>query len=221
VTAYKFLRAGAVGPFTGYRWPTPTGDAPARWVGAEGALGLCENGIHACRLEDLPYWIDEELWALEVDEAAPAGHQILSPRARLIRRIDAWTQAVATEYGLGCMRRARDLGAADLAAAGLETEAAGLAGASLPDEVREAGHSGSAAAREAGAARAARVSYAAGTAGWHMAVPVSTPRYFAYPAFAAYSAAVAADTVAGAAGYEAERQRQAGWLADRLGLADG
>jgi hypothetical protein len=116
------------------------------------------------------------------------------------------------------MARARDLGAAELRAAGLSSEAAALAEARTPPEVRRAGHEGSASAQRAGAIGAARASYGAGTAGQHMAAAPSTPHYLTFPAFAAYAAAVVADTVDPETGYEEERRRQADWLASRLDL---
>jgi hypothetical protein len=220
VIGYKFLRHGAVGPFTDHRWPAPRNGDPGAWVEASGPLGLCENGVHACRLEDLPYWLDAELWLVELGgEVEACERQILAGRARLLRRVEAWTPALAREYGLACMLRASDLGAGALAAAGLAAEAQALPAAGEPDEVDRAGHAGSAAALAAGAVRAARASEVAGTAGWHMAFPPATPRYVSYAAFAAYSAVVAAGTIDPEGGDLAERRRQADWLAERLELA--
>ncbi|TMB29276.1 MAG: hypothetical protein E6J62_16375 [Deltaproteobacteria bacterium] len=56
--AYKFLAAGRTGPFTGYVWPERQWvDAPSSREGA---------GVHACRIADLPFWIDHELWQIEL-----------------------------------------------------------------------------------------------------------------------------------------------------------
>ncbi|HET9553714.1 MAG TPA: hypothetical protein VFP50_12165, partial [Anaeromyxobacteraceae bacterium] len=60
--AYKFLAPGAVGPFSGFAWPVPSGGGPGPWVAA-GAGGA----IHACRTHHLPWWLDAELWAAELD----------------------------------------------------------------------------------------------------------------------------------------------------------
>ena len=53
VIAYKFLDEGAVGPFTGFRWPA------REWVDAAG-VDPCLEGIHACRVRDLPVWLGRE-----------------------------------------------------------------------------------------------------------------------------------------------------------------
>ena len=42
--AYKFLRPGAVGPFSGFVWPA------GEWVTAGDAPAPCRTGIHACQL---------------------------------------------------------------------------------------------------------------------------------------------------------------------------
>ena len=64
--AYKFLRPGAVGPFSGHRWPVPAGGDPGAWVEAAGGPALC-RGVHGCRVADLPWWVQEELWEAEFD----------------------------------------------------------------------------------------------------------------------------------------------------------
>jgi hypothetical protein len=104
---YKFLRTGALGRFSQFRWPTPRPDGPGEWVAAEGELENCRNGIHACRASDLPRWIDDELWEIELDgpvQELPS--LVVAPRGRLTRRIDAWNDALALEFAAACAQRA-------------------------------------------------------------------------------------------------------------------
>jgi hypothetical protein len=102
VIAYKFLRAGAVGPFSGFRWE------PGTWVEAEG-LEECRTGIHACRADDLPVWLDAELWEVELaGRIIEAERKVVAERARLTRRVEAWTPACAREFGRFCSRRTRE-----------------------------------------------------------------------------------------------------------------
>jgi hypothetical protein len=107
VKAYKFLRAGAVGPFTGYRWE------PGRWVEADAAapsLSLCRSGVHACRVDDLPFWTNDELWEVELDgEVVAAGHKVVAPRGRIVRRVEAWSSAAAQQLADEAAARARSL----------------------------------------------------------------------------------------------------------------
>jgi hypothetical protein len=102
VIAYKFLRAGAVGPFSGFRWE------PGTWVEAEG-LEECRTGIHACRTYDLPVWLDAELWEVELaGRIIEAERKVVAERARLTRRVESWTPAVAREFGRFCSSRTRE-----------------------------------------------------------------------------------------------------------------
>lgn len=99
--AYKFLAAGAVGPFSGFRWRAD------EWVDAGGS-DPCRRGIHACRPRDLPIWLDDELWEIELQgEIEQRERKVVAPRGRLTKRIDAWTPALAHEFGRSCARRTR------------------------------------------------------------------------------------------------------------------
>jgi hypothetical protein len=100
--AYKFLAAGAVGPFSGYRW------RPGEWVEAT-AADPCRQGVHACRTRDLPIWLDDELWEVEIDgPVVEQARKLVARRGRLARRIDAWTKDVAHEFGRSCAHRTRE-----------------------------------------------------------------------------------------------------------------
>jgi hypothetical protein len=102
VIAYKFLDDGAVGPFTGFRWPVD------EWVEADG-VDLCSEGIHACRVRDLPMWLGRELWEIELDgDVVEQESKLVAARGRLTRRIDEWTDEVAHEFGRFCARRTRE-----------------------------------------------------------------------------------------------------------------
>jgi hypothetical protein len=101
VNAYKFLRSGSVGPFTGFSW------VMGQWVESTGAA-LCEHGVHACRVDDLPFWVNEELWEVELDgEVVTAGRKVVAPRGRLVRRVEAWTAAASRELADTAAARAR------------------------------------------------------------------------------------------------------------------
>ena len=102
VTAYKFLDDGAVGPFTGFRWPV------GEWVEA-GAVDPCLTGIHACQVRDLPVWLGRELWEIELSgEVIEQQRKVVAVRGRLIRRIDAWNEQVAHDFGRFCAQRTRE-----------------------------------------------------------------------------------------------------------------
>lgn len=101
--AYKFLRQSSIGPFTEFRWE------PGRWVEAD-AAAPCESGVHACRVDDLPYWCSDELWEIELDGGVvTAGYKVVAPRGRLVGRVEAWNQAAAQQLADAAAGRARSL----------------------------------------------------------------------------------------------------------------
>jgi len=111
--AFKFLARGAVGPFTGFEWPTPSASSPGAWVEVPPA-SFPNRGIHGCLVEQLPYWLDEELWEAELDGVVHhAPMQVITSRGRLLRRVVSWTEEVAAELARACLFKARDA-AADL-----------------------------------------------------------------------------------------------------------
>jgi hypothetical protein len=192
VIAYKFLRAGGIGPFSEFRWPPPA-DGPGRWVDAGGGPRFCERAVHACSLDQLALWLDAELWTVELDGVLSAEHDKLAARrGRLLGRVEAWNADTALEFGAACAQRVAERAAA-----------AGRAGA---DGDREGWvHRAEALARDA-------ADYAAGRAG-------DPNRPMALAAAAAFIAAEAAAQDEGAADAAVtERAWQGAWIAARLGL---
>lgn len=100
--AYKCLRPGRVGPFSGYSWPI------GEWVEADDAA-LCVRGVHSCRTEDLPYWLTEELWEIELDGEVRQEHRkLVSERGRLERRVEGWTSSSAAAFAEACAARVQE-----------------------------------------------------------------------------------------------------------------
>jgi hypothetical protein len=109
---HKFLAKGARGPLSGFAWPTPAGGAPGAWIEIEGPLGECRRGVHVCDAPDLAHWIHDELWELETDGDWIAGTDcVVVRRARLVRRIDAWS-AAAQRFADACIEHASSQAAA-------------------------------------------------------------------------------------------------------------
>lgn len=102
--AYKFLLAERRSAITGFRWPL------SGWVEASGPLSPCRNGIHACRIRDLPHWIGPHLWAIEiVGEVQEAPNGVLARRGRLVAEVSEWADGGAREFAEDCARRAQEL----------------------------------------------------------------------------------------------------------------
>jgi hypothetical protein len=193
--AFKFTCRGAVGAFSGVAWP-----APGEWLEA-GGDELCRSAVHACRVEDLPWWLDEELWEVELDGVGAAGrHKLSARRGRLVRRIEGWDADAAREFSEACAwrahRRALDAAEGDAAA----TLAACTSVADLAALDRELGGSADVRALVGMTADAAFCALAGA------------------PAPAAYAAARAAGRTGGDASMDKERELQTNWFVQRFWL---
>jgi hypothetical protein len=203
LNAYKFLRPGAIGPFSRRVWPE----------------GVWQDDIFASLTTHLPLWIWEELWQVELDgEVTVRGHKLHAPRGRLVRRVDPWAQATARRFAQDCARSAARHAAEPLRAA-RQTEAAAVFAdgrdmhavrdltqelwSDLPFDVQRPVGMASDGARRALAATDSRDDYVVAQGG----------------AVAAYIAAMTALRTGGQAAHDAERSRQAAWLVDALALA--
>jgi hypothetical protein len=199
--AYKFLRSGRIGPFSGFGWPEP-----GVWVHAALDLVACRRGIHACRPSDLPWWLADELWEIELDgDVQPDEHKIIAPAGRLRSQVDAWTAACAQEYADACAWRAQERAVEALARAGSRPEAWQLAACASLDDVLVATRK---LAREI---PESCISLTMAGDGAFRALTGAAPT-------SAYIAAHSAMRLEGAAGYAAERAWQSQWLVERLGL---
>jgi hypothetical protein len=202
VIAYKFLRAGQVGPFSGQRWA-----AGGDWV-----LARPGDRVHACRTEDLAEWLDDELWRVELDGDVAVEHGVLvADRGRLLERVAGWDPGVAAELADECTRRAQ---AAALQVLGSGPAQDALARCTSPVEVRDVS-----ATLDLDPRAARAVGYAGDTARHAISArerPNEASMHAAVNGFiAAHAAAFAADDVAVAA---PERASQGVWLAARLAL---
>jgi hypothetical protein len=100
--AYKFLAAGSRGPFSGHAW------TPGDWAEAEGDLEPCRNGVHALPADALAPWLDEELWAIELDgEVVHSDGILVGRRGRLVRRVEDWDAQAAGRFARACARHAQ------------------------------------------------------------------------------------------------------------------
>ena len=209
--AFKFLREGRVAPFARVAWPAPSSDTA--WMRRRGPGRACDQRVHACRLDDLPEWIDAELWRVQLDgNVAVDCGKLVADRGRLLRRVEGWDGAAAAELATACTLRAREAALAMLGA-GPQADALAAAPAGELQAVARAMAAGLDAVRERAASY---VADAARHADLAVAEPATAPGHAAAAAFiAAHAAAFATDDVAAAG---AERAWQARWMAERLAL---
>jgi hypothetical protein len=186
-TAYKFLRPGGVGPFSGFAWPLPGAAGAGEWVAASTDRGPCRDGVHACERRFLPRWIWEELWEIELEgEVEARGNKLRAPRGRLLRRVDSWSARTSSGFAAACAGRAAE-----------------HAAAAPPHDAASVTQMASDCAAAAGAAQGTEDAYAGARAA----------------AVCSYIAAMTALKSGGRDRHDAERERQAEWLAAELGLA--
>ena len=206
--AYKFLAAGAVAPFTGFVWPVPASAGSGPWVSAPGDDE--RHWIHAARAEDLPYWLDEELWRIELDgpiRAHPT--QLAAPRGRLVERAEGWTAEAAKALGAASARRVQGGAAAIFEAEGLLAEAEALRAATSVEGLRNAVLAARAGGRVP--AKAMRIAEYASDARHRLeGGEIAGVLYIA-----ANAAVLQRGSREGAA---EERAWQARWIVDRIGL---
>jgi hypothetical protein len=215
-TWFKFLATEATGPFSGYRWPTPLDpDSPGRWVDAPEPLEPCRSGLHLCRAADLPFWLHEELYVVEA--AGPVVEQdtfVLAARARLVRRIRAWSPSTAHLFGCECAWQVRDLTSASLRAGGRDADADRLDDCTTMDQLlqvaqrttRTDGLSGRLAAYAVDAATFAE--RAGASTGWAASSATA--------AFVAATAARVGAPTGQSAALGDELARQSRWLVDKV-----
>lgn len=202
--AFSSCGTGRVRPFSRFQWP----DAGI-WVRPTADASLCRRGIHACRVQHLTWWLDDQLWEIELDGEVTVGrHKLLAAAGRLVSRVDAWTPTLAEEYGVVCASRARDHAMRGLDRAGRTAAAAELAACVSLEEVHTT-------------VRRMLDDVARPPISLTMAGDGALPAISGPPTTAAYIAAHAAERVDGPPGYVAERTRQSAWLSDRLGLDAG
>jgi hypothetical protein len=204
VRAYAFLDSERRSYVTDTAWP-PVGE----WLEAG-------NAVRACSADELPWWLDEQLWEVELDGAVrPLGRALTASRARLVRHVDAWSDSVAIELVAVCARRVRDEAVRALHEAGRNEDASALARAVAPDEIEAT--AAPIAGGDAGPSRLAGLAADVVLYARDASAPV---RAVAVAAYVAAFALAGGDKRAPGyqEGFDAERRWQAGWLKDRLRL---
>jgi hypothetical protein len=203
VIAYKFLRTGAIGPFSGIQWKR------GEWI--EAVRSREGWGIHACRLEDLSWWINAELWRVELEgRVYERATQIEADRGRLLNRIADWNEKARAAFGLACVFQTRDVSVSALRTLGHNQVAERLAAARTLPQLLEIASSTQAPPGFAGE----MFGYA------HDAAGAYTIR--ANPAEASFMASVATAAARGhPSGFDEERRRESRWIAEHLGLSAG
>ncbi len=87
--AYKFFTHDRLTPFMGSRWDDNA------WMEVP-SVERCHQGFHACRADQLSYWMADSLWEVELGGEIEEGvHKVVASRARLVRQIEGYRAALA------------------------------------------------------------------------------------------------------------------------------
>jgi hypothetical protein len=215
VLAYKFLDGHGCAYFSGFAWPLPVGDAPGAWVETAAARPSYE-GVHACRGDQLAFWLTPDLWEIELDgDVVEATHKIVARRGRLVRHVEEWP-AVGRAHAERCGWRARALAVDALRCTGAEAVADRLEGfGSLAEQARAAELVAGGDPDDAVTRLVALVGDS-GRAGVNGSI-VGAP--FVSACAAAVVAELLGDPAGSQAAFHAERREQSAWLAGALASA--
>jgi hypothetical protein len=223
VRLYKFLRempdGRCEGPFSGLTWPLPDGEQAGQEVAGA--------AISACRLEDLPYWMHDSLWVVELGgdlDVKPV--KVEGTRARLLARVDLWHDGLPREFAADCAFRLRDSTAGALRAADQEAAAALIAQARSLDDLQAAAAAAARAVQawEAehligyveDAAATALMAAAAGATQGTVAAAAALTGYIGAHASRHGAAWTSGSPLQGRERQAAERRKQVAWLLGRL-----
>lgn len=213
--AYKFLNAHGCSVFTGQTWPLPDENRPGMWIEAE-AVRPCHSGIHACRPDDLPYWLNTDLWAIELaGDIVVADHKVAARRGRILHRVERWSMAWP-ELAEVAAWRACDLAVAALTAADRGDLAQRFRDAKDLDQLAGLAEVAGELGDQSPIGRATALAADCG----HFAANGEPAQAPFVAAVAAGRAAIRAtgDDEAFDAGFAAERRYQSQWIVRRLGL---
>jgi hypothetical protein len=135
VRAFAFLGTGGTDYLSGMRWPAPVGEGLGPWLDP----GRSSPAVRACTVEQLPWWLDQELWAVELAGGVEdTGRSLLAERGRLLERVGTWNAAAADELRWACTARLRALAVSALRREGRDREAALLERDDGPDAIASA-----------------------------------------------------------------------------------
>lgn len=120
-TLYKVLNTDGSCYYGGQgSWHLPKGNRPGKWMPKiEGKLSPCSNGYHVLKASQLIEWIAPAVGVFIVETHGQAIWQAdkgVVREARLIRRLDTWTEQTARLFACDCAEHFRDsLNASELA----------------------------------------------------------------------------------------------------------
>ena len=104
--AYRFLAKGGLGAVNQFLWPLPEGSMPGAWIGPQ--ADSTTLGVYAQQLSDLPYWVHDELYRVELRGSVQTlSLGVLASEMRLVERVSGWNESLRRDFGEACVERLR------------------------------------------------------------------------------------------------------------------
>ena len=101
---YKVLTEDGRGTYSDQPWNLPQNGKPGKWMPyIKGDLVVCEIGYHGCSDRQLVRWLGSAIYEMEFKgEVIDHGDKVLGRQARLVRRLDTWTEKSARLFAADC-----------------------------------------------------------------------------------------------------------------------
>jgi hypothetical protein len=204
------------------KWSLPQDGHPGDWMPLiEGELVPCQHGYHLCRGDDLLEWLGPVIYEAEYrGDRVDADDKIVVREARLLRRLETWTDRTARLFTCDCVERVLYIYEGvfpgdERPRVAIETSRRYAEGEATEGELAAAWAAANGAARDAWAAEAAiwttaeAAARSAAWAAWDAARPAAWDAWDVRPAaWDVRSAARTAASAAGAAAGDAAREEQ-------------
>ena len=104
---YKFLTEDNRGEYSGYDYTPylPKGSEPGEWLPEISIENLkeCADGYHACKPVQLLYWINAQLYEVELSgKIIDSDSKSYAQRMRFVRKVETWNEKTAQQFNIWC-----------------------------------------------------------------------------------------------------------------------
>jgi len=104
---YKFLTEDNRDEYSGYDYTPylPKGSEPGEWLPEISIENLkeCADGYHACKPAQLLYWINAQLYEVELSgKIIDSDSKSYAQRMRFVRKVETWNEKTAQQFNIWC-----------------------------------------------------------------------------------------------------------------------
>ena len=102
---YKTLTANHKGPYSGFDYTPylPKHGKPGKWLPSVSRLEMCERGYHTTDAQHLVFWLEVEVYEVEVrGEILEGDDKCAAQQIRLVRKVENWNERTARLFACDC-----------------------------------------------------------------------------------------------------------------------